>query len=65
MPNAAGPDGTFNPAVAQSADLSKTRHARIEEWLRSNNVGDYIVWSQFHQGPGKCDYCLFLLFFKS
>ena len=65
MPNAAGPYVTSNHAVAKSADLSMTRQARNDEWLRRNKLGDFIVRSQNYEGQGKCDYCLFLLFLKS
>ena len=65
MPNAAGRDVTCDPAVAKSASSLMAREARNEEWVRRNNLGDYIVRSQVYEGQGKCDYCLFLLFFKS
>ena len=65
MPNVAGPYVTSNPAVAKSADFSMTREARNDEWLRRNNLDNIIVGSQIYEGHGKCDYCLFLLFFKS
>ena len=60
MPNAAGRDVTCDPAVAKSASSLMAREARNEEWVRRNNLGEYIIY----QGQGKCDYCLFLLFFK-
>ena len=65
MPNKAGPNVTINPAVAKSADFSMTRHSRNDEWLRRYNLDDIIVSSQIYEVQRKCDYCLFLLFFKS
>ena len=64
MPNKAGSNDTINLALAKSADFLMTRQSRNDEWLSRNNLDDIIVRSQIYEGQGKCDYCLFLLFFK-